>query len=401
MNSQRCFLNQKIKIVQIIKGLDIGGDSGGAELFGIKLARALNQQDICDVWICAYYSVHTEAETKWLETLNKEGIRTFFVSEWGGYNNLLKFFQGFFRLLSIIKKEKVDVIHSHFQLGTLAAVLLKMLGFTRSALRTCHISKEWDKGRWTWLLFPIFIKRLFPTVLDAEVGVSQALCNYLTNLPGKKVDKRKVHLIYNGVELIEIKKQSQIPLINEDQSFFSQKLIFIGCVGRLAEQKGYPYIFEAMSEVIKLFPNCVLVVVGDGELRDNLIQLRKELHLIDNIKFLGLRDNVPALLTNMDIFVLPSLWEGLPTVVIEAMACRVPVIATDIPGTRELVQNGVNGILVPDRDPVAIKNAIVELIDAPHKRKLFVEEAERTIWQYDIQSIADNYLKLYKKILRY
>ena len=83
-----------VNVLQIIRGLDIGGDSGGAELFGIKLARELNKIPGCKVWICAFYSVGTATEKEWLQRLNGEGIHTFFASEWGGYNNFRKFAKG-------------------------------------------------------------------------------------------------------------------------------------------------------------------------------------------------------------------------------------------------------------------------------------------------------------------
>jgi len=393
-------LNKRLKIVQIIKGLDIGGDSGGAELFGVKLARELKNEFDCDVWLCAYYAVHTDTEKQWMETLNREGIKTFFVSEWGGTNNIEKFTKGLLNLISMIRREKVDVVHSHFQLGTLAAVLLKSLGLTKVAVRTSHIRQEWNKGRWTWFLFPVFINRIFPSILDAEVGVSRAVCEYLVSRPGKRVKASKVHLIYNGIDIQEIKNQALQPLSLADQSFFSEDRVYIGAVGRLAEQKGYPYLIKAMLDVQKIIPTCELIVVGDGELHDELVTLCSDLGLSNVVRFMGLRKNVPALMTHMGLFVLSSLWEGLPTVVIEAMACGLPVIATDIPGTRELVQNGVTGLLVAEKDADALSNAIIDVLTNAERQKVFVSNAEKAIWKYDMRVIGNAYWDLYQCLRR-
>ncbi len=170
----------------------------------LKLARELNKLPNCQVRICAFYSVGTETEKKWQKDLQDEGIPTFFVSEWKGYNNFNKFIKGVRKLIAEIADYHPDVAHSHFQLGTLAAVILKFFKKTKTAYRTSHIRKEWDKGKWTWMLFPMFINRIFPNYLDGEIGVSQAVCDYLVSRRPDKIDSDKIHLIYNGIDIDEI-----------------------------------------------------------------------------------------------------------------------------------------------------------------------------------------------------
>ena len=387
----------KIKVLQIIRGLDIGGDSGGAELFGIKLARKLHELPNCDVWICAFYSVGTETERLWLKTLNDEGINTFFVSEWGGYNNLKNFYRGMINLITKIKHEKPDVSHSHFQLGTLAATILKFLGYSKTAYRTAHIRKEWNEGKLTWLLDPIFIKRIFPKYLDGEIGVSKAVCNYLENRRPGKINQSKIHLIYNGIDVEEILSQYHLPTDINDPAFNKHNKYLIGCIGRLAEQKGYPYIIQAMPKIIKHIPNCLLQIAGDGELKETLTQLVNHLNLNAHVEFLGLRKDVPSLLRQWNIFVLPSLWEGLPTVVMEAMVCEVPVIATNIPGTNELVLDKETGILVPEKDPNSLAKAIIEIYDSAELRSKLIENAKKYVDKFSMKNIADQYFHLFVK----
>ena len=390
-----------IKILQIIKGLDIGGDSGGAELFGIKIARELNKIPDCRIWICAYYSVGTKTEKEWLHKLNKEGINTFFVSEWGGYNNLAKFTKGFVKLSTKISELNVDVCHSHFQLGTLAAIILKILGLTKTAFRTSHIRKEWNKGKWTWLLSPLFVKRIFPKYLDGEIGVSKAVFDYLINrLPGK-INKSKIHLIYNGIEVELIKKMGKEPLPDDDIQMFQQSKHKIGCVGRLAEQKGYTYIIHAMPDVITNYPDAMLYIVGDGELKNEIINLVLDLDLTGHIKLLGLRNNVPALLRQWDLFVLPSLWEGFPTVVMEAMISEVPVIATDIPGTNELVIDHETGILVQPKDPHALSKEIINIFLDPSLQNSLKRQAKENVYDFNMANIAVKYYQLYKSTMEH
>jgi glycosyltransferase involved in cell wall biosynthesis len=385
----------KINILQIIRGLDIGGDSGGAELFGVKLAQELNKNPHCDVWICAFFRVGTKTEQDWCEKLNDEGIKTFFVSEWGGYNNFRQFHKGIRTLISKISQIKLDVCHSHFQLGTLAAVILKRFGYTKTAYRTSHIRKEWDYGKWTWFLSPIFIKRIFPSYLDGEIGVSKAVYDYLINRRPKKLDPSKIHLIHNGIDINKIEQESKEPLKETTGESIARKGRIIGCVGRLAEQKGYPYIFRAMQTVITHYSDCVLQIVGDGELNVELHQMVADLNLVEHVEFLGLRSDVPALMRTWYVFVLPSLWEGFPTVVMEAMICNVPVIATDIPGTNELVIHEKTGLLVPTKEVESLTDAIIRIFKHPDLRNRLVIEAKKHAEKFNMENIAESYYQLF------
>jgi glycosyltransferase involved in cell wall biosynthesis len=388
-----------LKVLQIIRGLDIGGDSGGAELFGIKLARELNRNKDSEVLICAFFSVGTEAEKEWLTKLNSEGILTFFVSEWGGKNNLHKFLKGLINLTKKITREKIDICHSHFQIGTLAAVILKFFGFTKTAYRTVHIRKEWHRGKWTWFLYPVFIRRIFPNYLNTEIGVSKAVCNYLVDRLPNKANSSKIHLIYNGIDINKIKGESKNPISDIDTAKKRPNEFLIGCVGRLAEQKGYPYIFHAMPKLIHQIPNCTLQIAGDGELKTELIDMVDNLGINKNVRFLGLRDDVPSLMEQWDLFVLPSLWEGLPTVVMEAMICGVPVIATDIPGTDELVINKHTGLLVPIKNPNYLADAILELYRNPNFANQMVKHASELVEKFSMHNIANQYYQLFRSHL--
>jgi glycosyltransferase involved in cell wall biosynthesis len=385
----------KINVLQIIRGLDIGGDSGGAELFGIKLSQEINKNPNCQVWICAFFRVGTKTEEKWCEKLNGEGVNTFFVSEWGGYNNLYKFIKGVSALISKIPQIKPDVCHSHFQLGTLAAVILKRLGYTKTAYRTAHIRKEWDYGKWTWFLSPVFMKRIFPSYLDGEIGVSKAVCDYLTSRRPNKLDLSKIHLIYNGIDIQKIKTEGELPLNKNKSELAERKDLFIGCVGRLTEQKGYPYIIKAMQRVIQRYPNCLLQIVGEGELKEDLHQMVTDLNLVEHVEFLGLRNDVPALMRTWDIFVLSSLWEGLPTVVMEAMISNIPVIATNIPGTNELVINQETGLLVPEKNVDSLVETIISLLGNPGLQNYLVKNARIHVEQFGMENIARKYYQLY------
>lgn len=384
----------KIRVLQIIRGLDIGGDSGGAERFGVELARALNRRGNFEVIICAFFQLGTKTENYWLERLAEEGIETFFATRWCGYHNLRNYLKGLGVLLKNLGPRRVDICHSHFQLGSLTALYLRMSKRAARAVRTAHIRKEWNEGKYSWWLNRVFIQYLFPMFLDAEVGVSQAIVGYLSSHPGSRLGRRKPRLIHNAVFLPDIETN-----YDANHSRKPKDGYLVGSVGRLTTQKGYIYLLEAIPKVLTILPNVHFVIIGDGELHTELLEYARRLGIQDHVDFLGLRTDVPSWLRQMDLFVLPSLWEGLPTAIMEAMACGVPVIATDIPGTNELVQDGITGWLVPEKDPQRLAQTILFALENHQLRKFVTQNAMNNLNQFTIEEITNDYIKLYDDIL--
>ena len=385
-----------MRILQIVRGLDIGGDSGGAEKFGVELARALRRAG-CEVTICAFFRVHTRMEEEWEQRLNAEGIRTFFLTEWGGYGNAPRFWQGVRTLYNQLKDTpRFDVVHSHFQIGTVTALLLKLTGRARTAYRTSHIRHEWEKGKYTWWLNRLFIRYGFPLGLEAEIGVSQAIVDYLASHPGVKLSGRKPRLIHNAVSFSRPPADpARLPALPKDPG-----TLIVGSIGRLETQKGYTYLLDAVPKVASVFPKAVFYVFGEGGLHQELEEKAARLGISDRIHFPGIRADIPYLLQELDLFVLPSLWEGFPTVLMESMVCNVPVIATQIPGTSELIQSGRNGWLVLPEDPPALADAILEALGSPERAAACARQAAIDVQRFTIDAIAEEYLKLYSIHLR-
>lgn len=381
----------RLTILQIVRGLDIGNDSGGAERFGVELCRELNRAGH-QMLLCAFFRVGTKTEQAWQRKLQEEGIDAFFLVDYCGTNNLHQYLRGLNKLFVKLKGTEVDVTHSHFQLGSLTAIILKLLRKTRVALRTAHIRREWDSS---WILLHVFIERLFPMILDVEVGVSQDILDKLVSYPGSKRAKHQPILIHNAVSFQSKPNFRDAP---EKLKQFSDELAILS-VGRLTEQKGYEYLLQAIPAVIQKIPQARFYFVGDGDLRDQLINLSKNLHVESHVTFMGIRSDVPFLLSQSDLFVLPSLWEGFPTVIMESMVCETAVIATDIPGTRELVENGRNGWLVLPRDTRSLATAIITALSQKVERKKISEQANLDVRQYFIDEICRNYLRLYSFLL--
>ncbi len=381
----------EIHILQLVKGLDIGGVNGGAERFCVDLSQQLTQMGY-QATICAFFRMHTPAEAKTLQALEATSLNVIQLAEWRGNGALSSYRQALHGLENYVQSHPVQIVQSHFQLGTLAALRLKRQHPGLITLRTVHNVREWEQtpaGRWK---AHIFTERVFPARLDAEVGVSQAIVEQLGAHPGAKQHPEKTHLIPNAIDLPEKLPEIKPPRA-EGQGFV------IGSAGRLAEQKGYRYLVAAMPEVLEVIPGCELHLAGDGNQKAELIALAQELEVAEHVKLRGYLGNIPNFLNELDLFVSSSLWEGLPTVILEAIVAGVPVLATDIAGNRELIQDRRTGWLVQPADAHALARAIVHAYHHPELRQQFAREARRILPQFSIQTVTEQYAQLYQRLL--
>jgi len=380
----------ELRILQIIKGLDIGGLNGGAERFSIDLSEQLKNVG-CKVDLCAFFRMDTKAEIEWLDKIRDKGLPVFFATNWAGPNNLRGYITGSETLKGLVKSKRHNILHSHFQQGTYTALWLKSELDIPVVLRTAHNMVEWEPG-FLGKAKEAISDFIYPRFLDGEVGVSMSITEKLTLRYPTGSKKLRPVLIYNGIKLPSTDDVALEPK--------TEKPVFtIGSVGRLAEQKGYTYLLAAMPQILQCHPETRLVLLGDGELRSQLEAQVRQFSLESQVELVGQVNNVMERLKGFDLFVSSSLWEGLPTVIMEAMAVGVPVVATDIPGSREMISHKKNGWLVSPADSSSIVRAICELIENPLLRQEIGQAGKQSVKQYSIQEIVKYYLKLYETLL--
>ncbi len=175
----------------------------------------------------------------------------------------------------------------------------------------------------------------------------------------------------------------------------------IGTIGRMHVQKGQRHFLEAAAAILRTHPHARFRIIGDGELRETLERLRQDLGLNDRVEFSGERADAAAELARMDVFLLPSLWEGLPYVLLEAMAAGVPVVATAVDGNKELITHGMNGLLVPAADPEAMAGAALSLLDDPARRRILIDGGKRTVRDsFDLDAMVERTVDVYRELLR-
>ena len=165
------------------------------------------------------------------------------------------------------------------------------------------------------------------------------------------------------------------------------------------EQKGYTNLLQCVPQVIAAIPNVEFWLIGEGPLEDQLKEQCRQLGVTDKVKFLGQLVDVVPYIKRMDVFVSSSLWEGLPTVLMESMVCGTAVIATDIPGNRELIPDPSIGWRVPPGDASVLAQTIINVLLDDHKRFNCAQNARNHVKSFQIETITAQYDQLYKELL--
>jgi glycosyltransferase involved in cell wall biosynthesis len=229
-------------------------------------------------------------------------------------------------------------------------------------------------------------------LVDRFVAISEAVRAH--PIRGRSWDRRRISVVDRGedVEALRSAAEREVSPPLEDPG-----TPLILTVGRLAPQKGHRYLLRAMGDVVHESPAAQLLVAGEGYLDTELRAIADPLG--DHVRFLGLRRDVPALLTRADVFVFPSLWEGVGNALREAMLLAVPIVATDIPAHREYVRNGVDGLLVPPADAEELANAILRLLRDPDDAAAVGKRAAESAARFDIRITTRQLEAVYDEVL--
>lgn len=381
-----------MRVLELIFGFQLGSRAGGILRFSTELSRALIQRNF-DVHLGGLFDFGTSIEKDILLRLKAEGIDAFCATEWNERSPQYSFFRAVRALWNWQSRHKAKIIHSHSEFGDVAALILKFHPTRPFVVRTVHypFHKEWRKRPWRRMVLTNF---LYPLLFDSEIGINQTITDRLDSRHLSKILKRRALCIYNAIDLDRFKKP-----VNRESKRESLKIPndvpLVGTIGRLTEQKGYSFFIDAIPMVLKENPDVHFIIVGDGELSESLQRLAASYGVDHRVMFTGPRSDIEEIFACLDLFVSSSLWEGLPTVILESMAANVPIVATDIPGTRDLIQDGYNGWLVPPGNAYALAEAILEALKNKQLCKKFAQRAQNLVLTFSIDSIAKQYEQLF------
>lgn len=357
-----------MKILYIITGLG----QGGAERVVCDLADAMFKKghEVKIVYLTG--DVLTSPKNKEVELVKIN------------LTNSLSLPIAYLKLSNVIRKFKPDIVHAHMVHANILARLVRTTTPMAKLICTAHNSNEGGYIRQLAYRTTHKLANLTTNVSETAVASFEA---------SKAVPKGSMLAVYNGVDFNNFVYQSTAKqkIIKELGLSFDSQIIL--AVGRFNLQKNYCNLLNAIS-ILKEDSTTpfVLLIAGDGELRGEVEQSIKTLNISDNVVLLGRRSDVPILMSACDVFVLSSDYEGLPTVLIEALACQARVVSTDVSGVHEIV--GTYGNIVPIKDPVALAHSIKITLKDTSKN---IVGSEYVKSKFDLNVISNEWLKIYNE----
>ena len=241
--------------------------------------------------------------------------------------------------------------------------------------------------------------RLLARLTDRAIAVSGSTRDFLVG--ERHVPADRVRVIWNGAPLQEFAPVSPAAALEVRRELgLPGEATVVGTIGRLNEQKGHRYFIEAAAEVRRRAPGVRFLIVGDGDLEEALRRQAMTLGLGDAVVFAGHRRDIPAVLGAVDVLCIASTYEGTPLTLFEALAAGKAVVSTAVDGCREVLEDGITGLLVPPRDPRALALAVLRALQEPGLREALERNARAASRRYDVERCVEQMQDLYDDVLR-
>lgn len=328
------------------------------------------------------------------EELNALGVRVLPIPLKGSISPLSDW-QTVFIIARHLKKNQVDILHAHSSKGALVGRLAALIARTPVVVFTAHNSIFYEHWSPLKLKTMATVEKMLASGTQRIIAVSKALKEEIFKYEG--IPESKISIVYNGVDLnkvhldgdkLRVCKNMGIPPLGQ----------LVGVVARLAPQKGVTYFLKAAALLKNHQVN--FVVIGDGPLRQHLEQEAISLGLENRVFFTGYRSDINKIMPVLDVLVLPSVTEGLPLIILEAMAARRPVVATKVGGVPEVITHGQTGLLVEAKDSHALADAIEQLISNKDMALYIGNSARKLVEQkFTLQQMADTTMNIYQELI--
>ena len=362
-----------MRIALIITGLGVGG----AEKVVTGLADAFSEKG--HMVLLVYLTGNAKVMPS-DSSVNVVGL---------GVKSIKSLLSAYFKLRRMLKIFKPDVVHSHMFHANILARLLRLITPIPRLITTAHNTN--DGGCFRAILY-----RLTDPLSTISTNVSdEAVAAYVKR---HAVKPSRMITVHNGIptSLFVRSQVSRKKIRKELQLTEDSKMVI--AVGSHTEQKDYPNLFRALTNINFKSLKLKVFIVGDGPLKSKLKDMIDDLNLSNSVELLGVRNDVPDLMSAADVFVLSSAYEGFPLVVGEAMSCECIVVATDCGGVREFV--GSTGYLVPPRQPSKLADALVIALalSPPESTEIGHAARQRIIEYYSHESSVDKWLSLYANL---
>ena len=299
------------------------------------------------------------------------------------------------RLVRYIKQNKIDIVETAVFPADVYGRISARLANVPIIISTMHRVADHKQEAIYRVLF--FADTLTMALTTRIIAVSKAGKNYLISWHRVKPDK--ISVVYNGIDAHKYDSNFDIKEYKRKLNL-QHDIPTVGFIGRLVKLKGVNYFLEAAATVVRRGKRVQFVVVGDGPLKERLIKQAKDLRINQHVHFIGFREDIPQILSVIDILVVPSLWEGLPLTILEAMFAGKPIIATRVGGIPEAIEDKQTGILVEPRDCNALSKGVLECLEDPGNRKELGGKAKHRALQYfDVERMVKEYESIYDECI--
>ena len=355
-----------MKVVQVIPEFGIGGAETMCENLSLALVR--EGVDVVAVSLYDYHSLITER-------MEKNGISVVYLNKKKGLD-----FRVIIRLAKLLRTIKPDVVHTHLYSLKYAYIAAKIAG-VKTIVHTMHNIAQKESTPKNRKLNKFFFRQcgVIPVALSGNIKKTIEEEYWLAS--------NSIPVIYNGVDLTKCKKK--------ENSILHDPIKVIH-VGRFSEQKNHIGLIKEFRAFHNLYKHSMLLLVGNGELQDTIYNEVKKIGLSDSVQFLGTRDDVYDLLKESDIFVLPSLYEGVPMTIIEAMGTGLPVIASAVGGVPNMIDDKKDGLLIQNNEGELFQ-ALQQIVEDNHLRQYISDNAMIKSSLFSDIQMARNYIAVYKR----
>lgn len=354
---------------------------GGAEVQVLALADRLRARGHETIIISLIPAGPLDAEAK------KLGIATHSLGMRPGIPDP----RALLRLARELRAWRPDILHSHMVHANLLARLVRPL--TRVPVLICTVHNMDEGGA-----IRMGAYRLTNRLADLTTIISHAAADRFARIGA--IPRDRLRVLPNGVDTSRFRPRPELRGALRKELGVGDEFLWLA-VGRFEPAKDYPNLLAAFAEVVAHRPRAVLALAGHGFLQEAMERKAESLGIKGQVRFLGLRRDVPELMSAADAYVMSSAWEGLPMVLLEAASSGLPIVATDVGGNREVVVDGENGLLVPARDAAALGLAMRRAMGTSSAELQTMGERgrARALEQYSLARVVDTWETTYRELL--
>lgn len=370
--------NKKIRILQTIRQ----GKIGGGETHVLDLVSTLNKDKYESI-------VLSFTEGPMVDKMKAMGVKTYMIytekpfdtSVWG-------------RVKEILIEEKIDIVHAH---GTRAN------SNTYSSAKKLGIPLLYTVHGWSFHNDQNFLVKMLRTYSEKFLvrNATKTICVSNSNYEdgAKRFSMKNATVITNGINLAKFDLNKSFKDIRKEFNVRKDEVL-VGFIARMTSQKDPFTLLKAIAK-IPADSKIKFLIIGDGDSKEEVLKMADELGINSRVIFESFRQDIPDILHGIDIFCLPSLWEGLPIALLEAMAMAKAVVATAIDGTKEVIVHEQNGLLVPVMNPDELANALIRLANDKALRDRLSKEARLTVEKnYNVERMTREVEKIYNELYK-